>query len=196
MCVRLRAERRVWTGRYYCSTSHHCWSSSSSTASATRAIAVVGALAAAGLEIGYSLYVFGQLDEFTYVSVGLIAVFGGLSLKLNNPIYFKFKPVILGLLMAATFFVTYALDKPLLLVGIERYGETLPEQMRATLKQPQTLAILERASLYIGFGLIVQAAFVGWAALRLGNWWWLVARSAGFYLMMTVVVVLAWASTI
>ena len=158
--------------------------------------AVVGALVAATLEIGYSLYMFGELDEFTYVSVGLIAVFGGLSLKLNDPIYFKFKPVILGLLMAATFFVTYAMGKPLLLVGIERYGEAMPEQMGAILAQPQAVAILERTSLYLGFGLIVQAAFVGWAALRLGNWWWLAARSAGFYVMMTVVVMLAWASTL
>ena len=71
-----------------------------------------------------------------------------------------------------------------------------PEEMRVILMQPQTLEILERASLFIGFGLIAQAAFVGWAALRLSNWWWLLARSAGFYVMMTVVVILAWASTL
>jgi intracellular septation protein len=153
--------------------------------------AILGAVLAAALEIGYSLLVFGQVDEFSYVSLGLIALFGGLSIYFDSSVYFKFKPVVLNLAMAAVFIVTYALDHPLLLSGVERYGDTLPAALQAQLDQPAVRAVLERASLNVGFGLIVQAALVGWAALRLSTWWWFATRSAGFYVMMVGVV---WAS--
>ena len=153
--------------------------------------AVLGALAAAALEIGYSLYAFGEVDEFSLVSVSLILVFGGLSLKLGNPIYFKFKPVVFGLLLAGTFFVTYALGNPLLVMAVERYAHTLPESVQRMLYLPEVQIVFERASLYMGFGLVVHAAAVAWAALRLGNWWWLATRSVGFYAMMVLVVLLS-----
>ncbi|MFC1526700.1 septation protein IspZ [Candidatus Latescibacterota bacterium] len=153
--------------------------------------AIAGAALAAALEVGYSLLVFGEVDEFSYVSLGLIALFGGLSVKFDNAVYFKFKPVVLNLAMAGVFIVAYAMGRPLLLMGIERYGETLPAVLQQRLTHPAVRGILERASLNVGFGLIAQAALVGWAAMRLSTWWWFATRSAGFYLMMFAVV---WAS--
>jgi len=153
--------------------------------------AIVGAAMAAVLEVAYSLLVFGEVDEFSYVSLGLIALFGGLSVKFNSSVYFKFKPVVLNLAMAAFFIVAYAMDRPLLLMGIERYGDVLPAALAEQLASPVVVEILERASLNVGFGLIVQAGVVGWTAVRLSTWWWFATRSAGFYLMMFAVV---WAS--
>lgn len=150
--------------------------------------AIVGAALAAALEVGYSLLVFGEVDEFSYVSLGLIALFGGLSVKFDNAVYFKFKPVVLNLVMAAVFIATYAMGRPLLLMGIDRYGDSLPAVLQQGLALPAVRASLERASLNVGFGLIVQAGLVGWAAMRLSTWWWFATRSAGFYLMMIVVV--------
>ena len=149
--------------------------------------AIFGAALAAVLEVAYSLWAFGEIDEFSYVSLGLIALFGGLSVKFDNAAYFKFKPVILNLAMAAVLIVTYAVGHPLLLLSVERYGHTLPAALQQQLGHPAVRAILERASLNLGFGLIAQAALVGWAALRLSTWWWFATRSAGFYLMMLVV---------
>ena len=153
--------------------------------------AIVGAVLAAALELAYSLLVFGQVDAFSYVSLGLIALFGGLSVKFDNSLYFKFKPVVLNLSMAAIFIVAYAMGHPLLLTGIERYGDALPAALAEQLAHPAVRAVLERASLNVGFGLIVQAGLVGWAAVRLSTWWWFATRSAGFYVMMIAVV---WAS--
>jgi len=150
--------------------------------------AIVGAVLAAALEIGYSLLVFGEVDEFSYVSLGLIALFGGLSIHFDSSTYFKFKPVILNLAMAGVFIGAYVMDRPLLLMGMERYGDTLPPVLKQRLALPAVRAVLERASLNVGFGLILQAALVGWAALRLTTWWWFATRSAGFYAMMIGVV--------
>lgn len=153
--------------------------------------AIVGALVAAALELGYSLYRFGAIDEFSIASVGLILIFGGLSIKFDNPLYFKFKPVVLSSITALVFLVAYALSKPLLLLAADRYREIFPEQMQAILGQPRIRQIFARASLYMGFGCIVHAAAVAWAALRLSNWWWLVTRTGGAYLIVFLVVFLA-----
>jgi intracellular septation protein A len=150
--------------------------------------AIVGALLAAVLEVGYSLVVFGEIDAFAYVSLALIALFGGLSIKFDNALYFKFKPVIVNLSMAGVLIVTYALDYPLLLMSTERYGDALPAMLQQRLAHPVVQAVLERASLNLGFGFILQAGLVGWAAMRMSTWWWFATRSAGFYLMVFAVV--------
>lgn len=153
--------------------------------------AIVGAVLAAVMEIGYSLLAFGEVDEFSYVSLGMIALFGGLSIRFDSSVYFKFKPVVLNLTMAGVFIVTFAMGRPLLLIGIERYGDTLPLVLQQQLAHPAVRATLERASLNVGFGLILQAVLVGWAALRLSTWWWFATRSAGFYIMMVGVVMIS-----
>jgi intracellular septation protein A len=153
--------------------------------------AIIGALCAAALELGYGLYRFGEIDEFSTLSVGLILLFGGLSIKFDNPLYFKFKPVILSSVFAATFLITYALSKPLLLMAMDRYADVLPAQMQAVLTQPQIRQVFERASLYLGFGFIVHAGAVAWVALHRSNWWWLLTRTVGAYLMLFIVALLA-----
>ena len=153
--------------------------------------AIVCALAAAAFEIGYSFFALGGIDEFSLVSVGLILVFGGLSLRFDTPIYFKFKPVVMAAVMAGVFMVTYALDRPLLVMAVERYSHTFPQTFRNVLERPEVLGVLRRASLYMVFGLIAHGVIVGWAAVRLNNWWWLALRSVGFYVMMWLVVMSA-----
>jgi len=153
--------------------------------------AIIGALCAAALELCYSLYRFGEIDEFTLLSVCLILLFGGLSIKFDNPLYFKFKPVILSSVSAATFLITYALSKPLLLMGIDRYADALPAQMQELLTQPHIRRVFERASLYLGFGFIAHAGAVAWVALHKSNWWWLLTRTVGAYLMLFLVALLA-----
>lgn len=153
--------------------------------------AIAGALVAAALELAYSLYRFGAVDEFTIASVSLILIFGGLAIKFDNPLYFKFKPVVLSGILALVFLVTYALSKPLLVLIADRYRELFPEQMQALLDQPRIRQIFGRASLYMGFGCIAHAAAVAWAALHLGNWGWLVTRTGGAYLIIFLVALLA-----
>ena len=85
----------------------------------------MGAVAAAGMEIGYSLYAFGEIDAFSYVATALILLFGGLSFKFNNPVYFKFRPVAIGIALAITCLVSYAMGKPLLVIAVERYSQAI-----------------------------------------------------------------------
>jgi intracellular septation protein len=147
----------------------------------TMRTALVAALVAAALEIVYSWYRFGLIDEFAYVSVGLVVVFGGLSLKLNDARYIKFKPVVLSGLMALACLISYGVGKPLLVLAMERYSHGLPEAMASVARDPRMQPIFARSTLFIGCALVGHAALVAWAALRLNKWWWLTARILGFY---------------
>ncbi|NKB72395.1 MAG: hypothetical protein GKR89_35410 [Candidatus Latescibacteria bacterium] len=153
--------------------------------------ALFAAMGAAAFDLGYNYYFFGEIDSLALSSAALILLLGGLSVKFNTPVFFKFKPVIFNLALAVTLFVYYAQDQPLMLYLSDRYANVLPGQFQALLQQPQIRLLLERLSLYLGFGLIVHAGVVAWAALRFGNWWWLGIRSLGLYLMMFVVIQIA-----
>jgi hypothetical protein len=153
--------------------------------------AVVCALGVAGLELIWEYATFGELDEFSLASTLLILVFGGLALRFDNPLFIKFKPVVLSLFTALALLITWALGKPLLVTAMDRYGQALPAQFQHLAHQPRMQEILTRATLYLGFGFLLHGGAVAWAALRLGNWGWLLTRSAGAYLMMFLAMWLA-----
>lgn len=153
--------------------------------------AVVWALAVAGVEVIWEFCTFGEIDEFSMLSALLILIFGGLALKYNNALFIKFKPVILSLFTALALLITWGLGKPLLVTAMDRYGPLLPAQFQPLVHLPRMQEILARATLYLGFGFLLHAGVVAWAALRLGSWGWLLTRSAGAYLMMFVALWLA-----
>ncbi|MSR81303.1 MAG: hypothetical protein EXS58_00020 [Candidatus Latescibacteria bacterium] len=153
--------------------------------------AVVWALAVAGVELIWEFCTFGEIDEFSMLSTLLILIFGGLALKYNNALFIKFKPVILSLFTALALLITWGLGKPLLVTAMDRYGPLLPAQFQPLVHLPRMQEILARATLYLGFGFLLHAGVVAWAALRLGSWGWLLTRSAGAYLMMFVALWLA-----
>ena len=155
--------------------------------------ALIGALALAGLELVFAYFMLGEIDRLSLFSAGLILVFGGLALKFNNALFFKFKPVVLNGIMALLFFGTYAMGQPILLWAMERYGNLLPPLMQKALLQPKTQLMLQRSSFLMGFGFLAHGAAVAWAALRLGNWGWFATRTFGGYGMMIIITLIsAW----
>lgn len=153
--------------------------------------ALLATLGSAVFALGYSLYSFGEIDELTVISSGIVVLFGWLALHFDDGVYFKLKPAIINTVMAAVFLVTYSQGSPLMITAAERYGGMLPQPFQQALSLPEVRATLERMSLYLGFGLIAHAAVVAWAALRLRSWWWFAARGAGFYAMVFVVAYMA-----
>ena len=55
--------------------------------------AVIAAVGAAAVEIAFSYLFLGGMDEFSLAYVALFLLFGGLSYRFNNSLFFKFKPV-------------------------------------------------------------------------------------------------------
>lgn len=153
--------------------------------------ALLGAVGSVIFLVGCDLYLFGEIDEFTILSSGLVIVFGVLAVRFDNAAYFKIKPAVVNLILAGVFLTTHLQGSPLVLTALDRYAETFPPHVQQVLSRPEVRPMLERMSLYLGFGLIAQAAAVTWAALKLGSWWWFAIRSAGFYTMILLVALAA-----
>ena len=145
---------------------------------------VISAFAFALLEAGYTYYTTKGLDEISILSLALVSIFGVLSLKYDNPLFIKLQPVILGCCIGVGFLVMQYLDKPVMVLMATKYSHLLPAQLRSNLANPFFLALLKKASLYLGFGFLLHAAGVGYAAFYMSNWWWLIIRGVGLYVVM------------
>jgi intracellular septation protein A len=145
---------------------------------------IISAIVFALLEAGYTYYTMRRFDEITMISLLLVSVFGFLSYRYDNPLFFKLQPVILGVLLGIAFLVMQYLDKPVMVIMAEKYRELLPLQMRTNLQNPMVLRMLKKASLYLGFGFFLHAAGVAYAAFYLSSWWWLAVRGIGLYVVM------------
>lgn len=152
---------------------------------------IVAAFVLAGLEALYSLYEFGSLDELSVASLLLVFVFGLFSLKSKNPIYMKLQPVFLGLCFGCIVLVFQALNKPILLIALSKYGSMMPVELQKNIENPLMQTMLARVSLFLGLGFLLHAGCVAYAAFRLSNWWWLIIRGIGLYVMMALCVVCA-----
>ena len=149
--------------------------------------ALIGALLAAAVELFYSYFLLGGIDELSLIYVSLFLLFGGLSYKFNDPIFFKFKPVVISTVSALIFLVTYIDGNPLLVMMMER----LPAWAHAPLSGPQWHQVLVRMAFYMIFGLLAHAALIAWVALRYNTRWWLLARNVGFVIVSFLVVAIS-----
>lgn len=144
--------------------------------------AVIGAVLAAVFELAYSHFFLGGVDAFSLAFAAFILVFAALSYKFNNPLFFKFKPVAIGLVTACVLLATSAISQPALLSMADRYEQMLPETMRAMLEDTNVRQLFARMNLYLGIALLFHAAATAWAALRLNRWWWFAISGPGFYI--------------
>ena len=145
---------------------------------------VIAAIVLAVAEIMYTFIVSGTVDGFTIGSAALVLILGLISYKLENPIYMKLQPVVVGVILSLVFLVMQLAGKPLLVEIAQHYQRHMPEQMQAHLNDPRFHDLLARLSSVLGVGLLAHAALTAYAAFFLNNWWWIAFRGIGFYLML------------
>src|SRR6185437_13048650 len=103
----------------------------------------------------------------------------------------KLQPVFLGLCFGVILLVMQAIGKPLLLILFEKYQNLIPGELQNNINNPAVKILLARSSLILGFGFLLHAFAVLYAALRMSNWWWLFVRGVGLYVMMFLCIMLA-----
>jgi intracellular septation protein A len=113
--------------------------------------AVLGAVLAAALELGYSYFALGSIDSFSILFASFVLLFAGLSYKFDNPVFFKFKPAVIGALSGVAFLATSAFFEPLLLTMVDRYIDLIPTHQQHKMQEPAMRLILARFNLYLGF---------------------------------------------
>lgn len=146
--------------------------------------AVIGAVLAAVLELLFSHFYLGRIDEFSLIYVALFLIFGGLSYKFNNSLFFKFKSVVLSAVTGLIFLVTHLMDNPFMVMFLDRYGQMVPQEIYRFYTPAQLRTIFARVSFYMIFGMFAHAGLVAWVALRYSTWWWFAARNVGILIIM------------
>lgn len=152
--------------------------------------AVIGAVLAAALELGYSYWILGSIDLFSILFAAFVVIFAGLSYKFNNPVFFKFKPVAIGALSGLVFLATSAFFEPLLLTIIDRYIDLIPAHQQHKLQHPTVRLILAQFNLYLGFAFLLHATVTAWAALHLSRWGWFAVSGPGLYVVILLTALL------
>jgi intracellular septation protein A len=149
--------------------------------------AIVAAILVAFAEGAWSWYQFGEIDNITWLSIGLIVAMGLVSIKMKDPVLFKFQPVVMALILAAVMAWFQWQGQPLMVQMMPKVAAMLPEEQRWTLSAPEIVEKMRRLDLLMIPTFIAHAAIVAWAAIRRSTVFWLIARGVGFYVLMIMV---------
>jgi intracellular septation protein A len=153
--------------------------------------ALIGAVAASAFELLYSHFFLGGIDAISLVFAGLILAFAALSYAAKNPLFFKLKPAVIGFCTGLILLATSAIGRPAMLEMTTHYAPALPASMQSQLAQASARALLARANLFLGVGLLGYAAACAWAARHLNRWWWLAISGPGLYIVALLSALLA-----
>ncbi len=152
--------------------------------------AVIAALGAAILFLIWSYFTFGRIDEIGLIEVALLGILGAISIKLNNSRFFKFQPVIIGIIIGLFLLYTQLFSEPFLQRMVPMLKQLQPE-MAHIYDDPRMLALLSRTSLYLIPVFLLHALLVAYAAVRKSNWFWIGTRVAIYPLIIITMVIAA-----
>lgn len=91
------------------------------------------AIGATFIQIGWVHFRHGKVDKMLWVSLGLITVFGGMTLLLRDPTFIKWKPTVLYWLFAVVLLGSTLLMKKNLIRAMMEKQVALPERVWSNL---------------------------------------------------------------
>ena len=90
-------------------------------------VATQVAIAAAVLQVAYHKVRYGKVENTQWLTLGLLAVFGGLTLALRDPTFIKWKPTVVNWLFAAAFLFSQIFMRRSLLRRMMDHAIALPD---------------------------------------------------------------------
>ena len=90
-------------------------------------VATAVAVVAAFVQVGYQYLRHHQVPTMHWVTLGLLVVFGGLTLLLRDPTFIKWKPTVVNWLFAAAFLVAPLVTSRTLIERLMSHAVTLPD---------------------------------------------------------------------
>ena len=90
-------------------------------------VATQVAIAAAVLQVAYHKIRYGKVENTQWLTLGLLAVFGGLTLMLRDPTFIKWKPTVVNWLFAAAFLFSQIFMRRSLLRRMMDHAIALPD---------------------------------------------------------------------
>ena len=123
----------------------------------------------------------GELDYSMLVEVFFIILMGLVSLKFNNPKYFKFQPVVVGFSFGSFLLWFQVFDKPYLSYMLPRMAKLTPELQNIL---PIMEAKVDEISWMLIIVSFVHVGLVSFAALKLKDTGWFLMRLSIYPLML------------
>ena len=131
-----------------------------------------------GLAIGLYFYlIMEDFDQTILFELALLLVLGFISLYKNHPVWFKFQPVVTGVLLALFLLWFQLFDVPYLVKFIPRIAAIAPDKA-AVLELPEMQLVLARLSGLLVPAFLLHAVAVGWCALKKSDLAWILTRLA------------------
>lgn len=152
--------------------------------------AILAAVVIAFLEAGWSWYTFGEIDNITWVSIGLIVVMGAISLRMKDSRLFKFQPVVLAAVFALTLSWFQFQGEPLLVQMMPKVAKLLSPEQQALVSDERMIKAMARLDLMMIGVFVVHGAMVAWSAMRKSTLHWIIVRGVGIYALMVVALII------
>ncbi len=123
------------------------------------------------------VWLTGDWDESAILECVLILTLGFVAIKMKNPIFFKFQPTVVGIVLAI-FLAWYEIrGTPYLTLMMERTKDLSPEFAQVSMR-PGFKEMLDSISFQLIFLFLAHAGLMALAALRLKNLGWMLTRLA------------------
>ena len=121
-------------------------------------IATQVAIAAAAIQVAYHRIRFGKVENTHWLTLGLLVLFGGLTLALRDPTFIKWKPTVVNWLFAAAFLLSQLFMRRSLLRRMMDHAVALPEPAWARLNSAWVLFFFGMGvlNLYIAYNFSEQ----------------------------------------
>ncbi|MCB1851464.1 MAG: septation protein A [Gammaproteobacteria bacterium] len=124
-------------------------------------VATAVAIATSILQVGYFWLFHKQLEKMHLVTLGLLVIFGGLTLLLRDPLFIKWKPTVVNWLFAIVFVGSQFIGKKPLVARVMGHAVDLPDAIWGRLNISWGLFFLVSGALnlYVAFNFS-EAAWV------------------------------------
>ena len=150
-----------------------------------RASIITAVITAAAMG-GVTWWLMGEFDYEIVVIVVTMLVTGLISIKLKTPVYFKFQPVITGVILAGVLAYFQYFDTPLMVkmlpklrTMLDNIDLTLPSEQLALMFDDSRIPFFTRMTQHLMLWLLIHAALVAFCALKTRNSVWLLAKAIG-----------------
>ncbi len=157
--------------------------------------ALITTVVMAVVEAIWTYFTFNELDSVTIFTLVSVLIMALISYKKQTPIFLKLQPAIFSFVFASALIISYFLDRPFILLMMEKYNglvsEQMEEQIKALLRETWFRQILTTNTWTMGVMLYLHATLTTIAAFKLSNWWWLALRGIGFYVLIFLSTIIA-----
>ena len=144
-------------------------------------LAAIGSAAVTALAFWWLL---GELDWESIFIVGVMAVTGIISIKKNNPIFFKFQPVITGSAVILYLSWLQFWGVPFFIKALPKLLPLLPEYQREIYDSPEGNLLLADLNLYVIIAYLIHTSLLAWVAAKASNKVWIIVKGLGIPFIM------------